>query len=88
MAKQGNKKFCDQNGKKKDKKKEKQKSPKMSRRIIWAVSQSWGGGRRLPQEAISFVGPVANKTLGLQANQSGQGDPQYFVWLHVYQLNR
>lgn len=37
---------------------------------MWVVNQSRAEGRRLPQEAISCVGPAANKTLGLQATHS------------------
>ena len=53
---------------------------------MWAVNQSRSGGRRLPQEAISCVGPVANKTLGLQAthNPARPGDPRYCVYVYVY----
>ena len=52
---------------------------------MWAVNQSRTEGRRLPQEAISCVGPVANKTLGLQATHSPArpGDPWYSLSLCV-----
>lgn len=63
---QHNKKFCDR----KRGRKKKVRLSKLSRHIMWVVNQSRTEGRRLPQEAISCVGPVANKTLGLQATHS------------------
>lgn len=71
-----NKKFCDRIGKKKRKKK---RLSSLSRHIMRIINQSQSEGRRLPQEAISSVEPVANKTLRLQVTHSSArpGDPVY-----------